>query len=210
VPGARTAGPTQPSEGQAAGLPPVNPGAPPDLVELGVLRGSYGLQGWSHVQPHAADPGVLREVRQWWLLPPGEGNTAVHGPLRVTGARMQGSAVVARWQGCDSPEAAQALRGWRVAVSRAQFPPLPEGQFYWVDLVGLQVVNRQGAVLGVVRALRSTGAHDVLEVQADARQYAPAGDTGAAAALLIPLVDAYVEGVDLQARSIRVDWQADW
>jgi len=189
-----------------AGQPPIAEGAPSDLVELGVLRGSYGLQGWSHVQPHSADPGVLREVRQWWLLPPGEGNTAVHGPLRVSGVRMQGNAVVARWQGCDGPEAAQQLRGWRVAVSRAQFPPLPEGQFYWADLVGLQVVNRQGSMLGLVRALRSTGAHDVLEVQAAA----PAGSPGVAAQLLIPLVDAYVDGVDLQGRCIRVDWQADW
>ena len=102
-----------------------------------------------------------------------------------------------------TPEVAQALKGWRIAVSRSDFPRLPQGQFYWVDLIGALVVNRSGLLLGVVRALRNNGAHDLLEVERES--------AGAATRpLLIPMVEAYVDGVDLAARRIRVDWDAQW
>ncbi len=183
----------------------VTPGAPVpgDLIALGTLRGAYGLQGWSHVQPYSADAAVLRTVRQWWLQPP-EHRGAVGQfpvqPLAVTGVRTQGSGLVAKWQGCDEPEAAQALKGCRVAVARGDFPRLPAGQFYWVDLIGMRVVNRAGEDLGDVRDLRSNGAHDILEVAA--------ADAGAVR--LIPMVAAYLDEVQVGQRCIRVDWSTDW
>jgi 16S rRNA processing protein RimM len=183
---------------------------PSDLVELGVLRGSYGLLGWSHVQPHAGNGETLRRVRQWWLLPPSEPDP-VHASasdrlersaelLEVAGVRVHGSALVAKWQGCDTPEAAQSLKGWRVAVARAQFPALPEGEYYWVDLVGLSVINRQEQAIGTVSAVRSNGAHDFLEVT----------PVGGGPAVLIPQVPAYVDHIDLPAACVRVDWGTDW
>ena len=181
---------------------------PADLVEVGFLRGAYGLQGWVHVQPHSGDAQVLRGARQWWLQRPvvagrpGGQEPAV--PLEITGVRAQGSALVAKWQGCDDPESAQALKGCGIAVSRASFPRLPAGQYYWVDLVGARVVNRSGAELGVVGGLRNNGAHDLLEV-------VPAGSTADAGAMfLVPMVPAYVDAVDLAERQVRVDWEADW
>jgi 16S rRNA processing protein RimM len=128
--------------------------------------------------------------------------------LEVTGVRAQGSGLVAKWHGCDDPESAEALKGCGIAVSRASFPRLPQGQYYWVDLVGSRVVNRGGQQLGVVSGLRNNGAHDLLEV-------APAAVEGGAAPaapgmLLIPMVPAYIDGVELAARRIRVDWEADW
>lgn len=184
---------------------------PGDLVELGAVRGAYGLQGWAHIQPYSADAAVLRAVRRWWLQAPERG-TGADAPatqaLAVSGLRMHGAGLVAKWYGCDDPEAAQAFKGWRVAVARSQFPPLPQGQYYWVDLIGMRVVNRAGEDLGEVRDLRSNGAHDILEV-------APAAGTGAAGspdgtARLIPMVDAYLDAVDVDQRRIRVDWAADW
>lgn len=179
---------------------------PADLVEVGVLRGAYGLQGWSHVQAHSGDPRVLRDVKEWWLWEPEPragsraGQPFCHGPLHVTAVRAQGAGLVAKWHGCEEPEAAQALKGWRVAVSRAQFPRLPKGQFYWVDLIGTQAVNRSGLVLGRVSGLRTNGAHDVLEIEREE----------GAQPLLIPMVAAYVDEVDLGGRTIRVDWDPSW
>ena len=175
------------------------PGSSNDLVELGFLRGSYGLRGWAHVQPHSIDSEVLQGARNWWLLePPGVSPKVGARALRVTEVRAQGAGFVAKWDGCDDPETAQALKGWRIAVPRRDFPPLPAGQFYWVDLIGSNVVNRDGRTLGVVQGLRNNGAHDVLEV---------AGEENS---ILIPVVEAYVDDIDAEAKRIRVDWELDW
>ena len=182
------------------------PGEASDLVELGWLRGAYGLRGWAHVQPYTNGGEVLRATRQWWLRPPVAQTRAgtAWGSVEVTGVRAQGTGLVAKWQGCDVREAAQAFKGWRVAVPRAAFPPLPEGQYYWADLIGAVVVNRSGQQLGIVRGLRSNGAQDLLEVErTDAQE--TASDP-----ILIPMVAAYVEAVNLAARRIRVDWEAHW
>jgi 16S rRNA processing protein RimM len=83
-------------------------------------------------------------------------------------------------------------------VARAAFPVLAEGEFYWVDLIGLDVVNREQQVLGQVAAIVSNGAQELLQVE------------GVDGVLLVPMVPAYVEEVDPAARRIRVDWQSDW
>jgi len=188
------------------GATPSSTEAVTDLVELGQLRGAYGLQGWTHVQPYTSDGEVLRAARQWWLLRPGAASRAGEalGPVEVTGVRTQGAGLVAKWRGCDAREAAQTFKGWRVAVSRRAFPPLPQGQYYWVDLIGALVVNRSGQQLGIVRALRSNGVQDLLEVMRTDTQETVTDP------ILIPMVAAYVEEVDLAAHRIRVDWEAQW
>jgi len=179
--------------------------APVDLVELGVVRGAYGLQGWCHVQPHSADAAVLRAVRLWWLQLPPSG-TRLAGPqrrpLEVTGVRAHGAGLVAKWSGCDDPETAQGFKACTIAVARASFPRLAAGQFYWVDLIGARVLNRAGQDLGAVLEVSSNGAHEILAVAAPG--------SGGTATRLIPMVPAYIDDIDLAARCIRVDWQADW
>jgi 16S rRNA processing protein RimM len=76
-------------------------------------------------------------------------------------------------------------------------PEAGEGRYYWTDLVGLEVVNGQGVLLGRVKAMSSNGAHDVMEVKGDKTRW-------------LPFVPAYVMKVDLQSKRIDVDWQADW
>lgn len=176
-----------------ASPPPEPRAAPPaDLVELGVLRGAFGVKGWSRVQPHSSQATVLSTCRQWWML--GEAPR----PVRVTAARRQGCMLVAKLQGCDTPEQADRLRGVRIGVSRAEFPPAGEGEVYWVDLIGARVVSRGGVDLGTVSDVLSSGAQDLLEVRSGER------------ALLVPLVARHVEEIDLARRVVRVDWEADW
>jgi len=169
--------------------------APPaDLIELGVVRGAYGVKGWARIAPHDAEAAVLRAARRWWLK---RGDRM--SVLEVTGVRRHGGGLVAKWTGCDSPEAADQLRGALVSVARSDFPAPAHGEFYWIDLVGARVINRAGAELGKVTGLRNNGAQDLLEV------------TGAAGAeLLVPLVEAYVDSIDAQDGVIRVDWEVDW
>jgi 16S rRNA processing protein RimM len=179
---------------------------PDDLVELGVLRGPYGVKGWSHVQPHDPEAGVLRAARRWQLqAPAGRADADRPQTVEILGLRRHGSDLVAHWQfsgtglSCDTPEAVQALRGWRILVARRDFPPLPAGETYWVDWVGLAVVNRAGTALGHVSGVRDNGGHELLEIRC------PDGRSG-----LIPLVPAYLDAHEPEQGRVRVDWESDW
>jgi 16S rRNA processing protein RimM len=169
-------------------------GTPTGLVELGVVRGAYGLRGWVRIARHASDGSVLETVPRWWLTGRGEPH-----PLVVEEIRRHGQALVAKWQGCEVKEDADALKGAAVAVNRSDFPPLAPGEHYWCDLAGGRVVNREGRELGTAIALRSDGrGSQWLEVRKGS------------ARMLIPLVEQYVDEVDADTGVIRVDWQEDW
>ncbi len=191
-----------------------DPPLPADAVEIGRVLGAWGLKGGIKVKPYAADPQALFSSKRWFILPPEPVGGAVPRPaaaarlpslLRVIGAREHGDGVVATAHEVPDRDAAEALKGARVFVSRASFPSTDDGEFYWVDLIGLAVRDARGTALGCVVGLIETGPHCVLRVQA------PAGaDAAAAPEQLIPFVDAYVLGVELEARSITVDWEADY
>jgi 16S rRNA processing protein RimM len=163
------------------------------LIELGVVRGGYGVKGWVRVVPFSPDAEVLRANRRWWLR---RGNTSEQ--VEVSGLRRHAGQLLAKWPGCETPEAAEALRGATVAVARSEFPPPRDGEFYWVDLVGARVVNRAGEQLGNVRSLCNNGAQDLLEVADGERVY------------LVPMIERYIDRVDVAGRMIEVDWRRDW
>ena len=114
--------------------------APEDLIELGAVRGAYGLKGWVRVTPFAVDGSVLESARRWWLLGDAE-------PRRLTlqAVKRHAESILAKWEGCESKEAADALKGGVIAVARSDFPALGEGEHYLGDVVGYRVVNREGA-----------------------------------------------------------------
>jgi 16S rRNA processing protein RimM len=168
--------------------------APPkDLIALGVVTGAYGLQGWVRVAPFSADAATLLGTKNWWLQRTGHAQA-----LALTASKKQGAALLAKWLGSENPEAVDALKGVLVAVSRAEFAALRAGEFYWQDLIGAQVFNRAGNDLGTVTGLRSSGAHDLLEI---------AGSDGQ---ILVPLIDRYIDQIDVQDGTVRVDWEVDW
>jgi 16S rRNA processing protein RimM len=102
----------------------------------------------------------------------------------------------------DDRSSAEALRGARVFVARSSFPTVEKNEYYWVDLIGLSVVNREGVALGSVRELLSTGLQTVLvtECHQDEKKVER----------MIPFVSVYVDDVDLANRRILVDWQPDF
>lgn len=182
-----------------AGRAPALPAAarPADLIELGAIRGAYGVRGWVRIAPHA-DGDVLAAVPQWWLV----GSEGTVQCVAVEGLRRHGAAILAKWPGCESKEAADALKGLAVAVARSAFPPPAPGEHYLADLLGSRVVNRSGEVLGEVSGLRTN------EAGGERRQWLEVTDHGGTR--LIPLVEPYVDAVDPAAREVRVDWQRDW
>ena len=188
---------------------------PDDAVEVGRIVGAWGLKGWIKIQPFASDPQALFSSRRWFIKPPEEG--AVKRPLataaatvaalptflKITEAKEHGDVVVALAQDVGDRDRAEALRGSRVFVARSSFPTPDADEFYWIDLIGLDVVNREGERLGMVAGLIDTGPHSVLRV---------ASTPGAAEAdeRLIPFVAAYVDDVNLAERRITVDWGLDF
>lgn len=188
---------------QADGDGAEGPAFPADAIEVGRIVGAWGLKGAFKVLPHAADPQALYSSRRWFLRPPEGVRSSVPGLLRLTQAREQGALVVASAQEVPDRDAADALAGALVFVSRASFPTAGAGEYYWVDLIGLDVVNREGIPFGRVEGLIDTGVHSVLRV-APPEQAVEAGER------LIPFVAAYIDGVDLEARRISVDWHPDY
>ena len=185
---------------------------PDDAVELGRFADTWGVKGWVHVQPHSADTRALFESQDWFLLPPearsGRGFSAFPGPVRVRVAeiKVHSDGIVARLDGVADRTGAEALKGVRIHVPRSAFPPAEDGEYYWVDLIGLDVVNREGVHLGVVRDLMPTGPTSVLVME-----YTETVDgVEKTAERMVPFVAAYIDDVDLKARRITADWQTDY
>lgn len=183
---------------------------PADAVEVGRVLGAWGVQGALKVQPFAADAQALFSTKRWYLapaLPARPGGLAHPVLLRVVQARSQGDAIVATVHDVTDRDLAESLKGARLFVARSSFPTPDKDEFYWVDLIGLTVSNREGVCLGQVEGLLETGPHCVLQV----RQPPAAADARSPAGLvMIPFVDAYVDAVELPQGRIRVDWPADW
>jgi 16S rRNA processing protein RimM len=195
---------TPPSLNAASGELPLFPA---DAIEVGRIVGAWGVKGAFKVQAHASDPQALFSSRRWFLQPPPGPRRSVPPLLRITQVREQASMVVANAQEVEGRDAAEALTGAAVFVSRASFPTAGDDEYYWVDLVGLAVVNREGDTLGAVTGLIDTGAHSVLRVR---RVDAAADAAAQGAERLIPFVAAYIDSVDLAAGTIRVDWGSDY
>ena len=185
---------------------------PDDAIELGRIQEAWGIKGWVHILPHSADTSALFETSEWFLQPPearfARGFSAFSGVVRIGVAEIKAHSdgIVARLEGVDDRTGAEALKGVRINVPRSAFPATPEGEYYWVDLIGLDVVNREGLHMGVVRDLMPTGPNSVL-VMAYTETVDGQEQT---AERMIPFVGAYVDDVDLKARRITVDWQPDY
>lgn len=177
---------------------------PPDAIEVARIGDAWGVKGWLKVQPFSAAPEALFSSKRWYVQASERGPKAFDGTmlLRVREARDHSGGVVAQVDGIEDRDAAQSLRGARVFVGRSSFPSTSVDEFYWVDLIGLDVVNRQGEPMGQVKELLQNAAQSVLVLQY------PSGD--GLAERMIPFVAAFVDAVDLEARRITVDWQADY
>lgn len=178
----------------ASGMP-----IPDDLVLVGHVTGAYGIQGWVRIRPYSSDGDALLSAKTWWLDKP-----ELHD-VEMLQSKLHNDEVVARLMGVSGREAAEALKGATVQIRRSHFPALDNDEFYWVDLIGLAVVNERGEHLGVVGDLMDNGAHPILRVE----QPVAEGEKPALE-LLIPFVDQFVKTVDQAARLITVDWEADY
>lgn len=177
---------------------------PADAIEVGRIADAWGIKGWFKVMPYSADPEALFSSKRWFLLPAEKGLKTFSGVLKlaIQEAKTHSGSVVANSRDVLDRNAAEALRGARIFIARSSFPTAEENEYYWVDLIGLDVVNREAVVLGQVQELITTGPQTVLVIAFN--------QDGKPQERMIPFVSAYIDDVDLIARQIRVDWQPDY
>ena len=164
------------------------------MLTVGRLHGAFGVRGEVKLESFT-DP--LRAIAKYqpWTLRDARGNERVCEDVRV---REGGKGLIATLPGIEDRDAADALRGIDVLVPRSALPPPAPGEYYWVDLEGLRVVNVEGVDFGTVSHLFSTGANDVLVAHGDRER-------------MIPFVQPdFIRSVDFEAGLVTVDWDADF
>ena len=172
--------------------------SPVDLVVLGKIVDAYGLRGVVKIHPFADGPEAWGDIKHWWFGREGEAPETWH-LLHLIRCQLRSGLLLANFEGINDRSASESLKGMLVGVPRTALPSPAEGEYYWGDLIGLEVTNAHGNPLGRVVGLIETAANDVLRV-AD----------GDGKERLLPFVDAVVKEVDVPARRIRVDWEMDW
>lgn len=165
-------------------------------VIVGKIAGQHGVKGWLKVHSYTRPAAQILRYRRWLLA--GRRDACDWRPVQVAAAREQAPRLLAKLAGVDDRTAGEELAGQWIAVAESQLARLPPGEYYWSDLIGLAVVNRAGAELGVVDHLLETGANDVLVVRDGATER------------LLPWSPRAIVAVDVAAGRLRVDWDADW
>lgn len=168
-------------------------------VRLGRVAGVFGIKGWVRVASETRPADNIFRYSPWWL---GEDTRGFESRALAWQAQNQGwIAQLTDRDGrpIEDRDQAQRLVGSPISVPREALPPLPEGEYYWVDLIGLSVVNAEGVALGTLREMTSNGAQDVMVVVDGEHER------------LIPfLVGVFVQRVEMDERRVVCDWQPEW
>ncbi|MEE8365273.1 MAG: ribosome maturation factor RimM [Gammaproteobacteria bacterium] len=163
-----------------------------ETICVGHITGAQGIQGWVRVFSNTSPRENIVSYSPW-LVETGERLQAVE----IKG-RLQGRNVVAKLDGVEDRDQANEMIGSKIYILPEQLPKLEEGEFYWSQLIGLEVESLQADALGTIEAMMETGANDVMVLKGDRER-------------LIPFVmDEVVREVDLINKRIVVDWQPDY
>ena len=165
----------------------------PRLVEVGRLGAAHGVRGWLRVQSFTDPPQRLFEWRRWMLQPEGGATRE----MKVQDARPQGNGWIAKFEGVEERDAASRLVGQMVLVEREELPPTQGREHYRSDLLGFEVKNLEGALLGVVDHFVDTPGNAVMVIRG-AREY------------LVPVTQQHLRQIVVSDRTLIVDWPADF
>jgi 16S rRNA processing protein RimM len=162
------------------------------LILLGCISGVFGVRGEIKIESWTDPRDAIFRYQPWTMLLNG-----VSSRLAGLRGRAHGPGLVANVPGIADRDAAEQLTGSEIFVSRSVLPPPKAGEYYWVDLEGLQVTTTEGLALGTVSHLFDTGANHVVVVKGDRER-------------LIPFVQPYLVSVDFDQARIMVDWDPDF
>lgn len=170
-----------------------------EYIVIGRLGAVYGVKGWLKVQSFTENPESIFEYSPWLLKQKGEQT------IEVAEWRRHNKGLIARLEGVSDREQAARLTGADICITENELPELAEDEFYWHDLIGLQVVNLQGYDMGVVEQIMPTSSNDVLVVKANNN------DAFGKSERLIPFIQSeYVTEINPDEKRIQVDWPSDF
>lgn len=180
---------------------------PADRMKVGELRAAYGLQGWLWLYSETDPISNVFDYQPWWV----ETRTGLR-QMKVKRWRTQGKGLVVSLEGVLDRNAADLLMGATVWVDRNILPPAPANEYYWSDLVGLQVYayepNESGdavepVLLGAIHEMFETGANDVIVVR-------PVAGSVDQTERLIPWHKDIIRHIDMSTRRMDVNWGLDY
>ncbi|WJN60587.1 ribosome maturation factor RimM [Pseudomonas sp. SO81] len=169
-----------------------------DLIVLGKITSVHGVRGEVKIYSFTDPIDNLLDYSPWTLKREGEVKQ-----VELVSGRLQGKVLVAKLKGLDDREVARTFAGFDICVPRALLPDLDDGEFYWHQLEGLNVIDLQGQLLGRLDHLLETGANDVMVVK-------PCPGSLDDRERLLPYTEQCVQQIDLAAGEMRVDWDADF
>jgi 16S rRNA processing protein RimM len=165
-----------------------------DLISVGKISGVFGVKGWIKIFSYTEPRENILGYNNWQLKKGCQQKSA-----KVVSGQVHGKGVVAQIEGISDRDQALTLMGWEVYISRDQLPAPKKGEYYWADLIGLDVENLEGIQLGKIDNLFETGANDVLVVKDSDQERA------------IPFLQGQtVKSIDLDVGKMIVDWDADF
>jgi 16S rRNA processing protein RimM len=167
------------------------------IVVVGKLGRPYGVRGWQVLHSFTEPADNLFAYSPWYIQ---SSPNASWTPVAGCDSKPHKEAYVAQINGIDDRDEAQLLTGALIGVARDSIPDPQQDEYFWHDLIGSEVTNQQGDMLGQVAELMETGAHAILSIKAK----------GAKRDLLVPFTEEYVLSVDAKQKQLVVNWQADW
>ncbi|ALG69017.1 ribosome maturation factor RimM [Beggiatoa leptomitoformis] len=162
-------------------------------VMLGRINGLYGVRGWVKVYSYTDPLANILTYTPWQICQQGQWREVI-----VEDGKEHGKGIVAKLVGYDDRDQSIHLLGADIAIAQTQLHLLEKDEYYWSDLIGLSVINQEGVCFGIVDYLLETGAHDVLVIKGEQER-------------LIPFVlNVFIKAIDLQNRTIQVEWDTDF
>ncbi len=198
-----------------------------DRILVGKVVGFFGLKGWVNILSHTEPKDNIFSYKTWWLKDSSKKSSAWI-KQEAFKTKLQTKGLLALFDGIQDRTQAEVFKGYEIYIDNDQLESLPEGEFYWKDLIGLSVVNDSGFQFGQVVDMLATGANDVLIVhgkETDAKVLAKrekdllkkksdSNNTKAKLDLketLIPYIwDQVIKQVDLEKKQILVAWDEDY
>lgn len=162
-------------------------------VAMGYIKGVLGIKGWVKISTNTEYADSLLDYPEWQLRKDGKTFNVTIESGKIANDQLQ-----VKFKNIDNREDASLLRGYTIEIQRQNFPDTEQDEYYWTDLVGLNVINRNDILLGKISKIIETGAHDVLVIDGKYGQK------------LIPFVSHYIDNVDIAGNVIIADWDVDY